>query len=433
MKSLFSKVPQLLGAQAPQRYIKGIFWVLIARVLSMGVSLVTVFYIARTLGPQNFGELSYSVSVITLLAFFGAIASSTVICRDLVRNPELQHKIIGTSWILALLGNLVTIFLVFLLVAILPHDKITIMVIAILSIAQLFTPFQVTRNVFFATAETKKISLGQLIIHIIISLLKVIAMISGKGVLVLASIMLLEQIFIATASLALYIIHTKTNPLSWRWDSTYAKNITFDSLPFVLITLSSTVAARIDQVFIKYFVNTTTVGLYNVAVQFTEIWQVLPQTFIAVLFPAIVNAHISKTFYKKRVLMMAVLIITYSTSISILITIFAPYIVPLIYGDAFISSVPLLQVYTWSLLGIVIGFMITNVLVTENQRKIQIVVGVVPMFLNIALNLLWIPSYGALGAAWATVLSFTCAPLIPFFFKDIRAKFLTNGNQKKIE
>lgn len=424
MKSYILKISERLGAHSPQRYIKGILWMMMTRVLSMSVSLVTAFYIARTLGPKNFGELSYSISIISLLAFFGAIASSTVICRDLVRSPELQNKIIGTSWILSLLGTITSLVFVAVLVLALPHDQITMLVIAILCVAQIFTSFQVTQNVFFATANTKYISLSQLFTHICISSMKVIAMISGQGVLVLAVIMLFEQILSAAISLTLYVRLTKNNPLSWRWDQTYAKQIALDSVPFVLITMSSVVAGRIDQVFLKHYIDTVAVGIYNVAVQFTEIWQVFPQMFIAVLFPALVNAHISKTFYKKRVVTMAVLVVTYCISASLFTSILAPYLVPLIYGEAFVSSIPLLQIYTWSLLGTVIGFLITNVLVTENQRKIQIAVGLIPMFLNIALNLIWIPSNGAAGAAWATVISYSLAPIIPFFYKDIRTKFL---------
>jgi len=425
MKSSLQKVSQLLGAHTPARYIKGIFWVVLARIMSMVVSLVTVFYIARTLGPQNFGELSYSISVITLLAFFGAIASSSVICRDLVKNPADQHKIIGTSWILATLGTLTSLFCVFILVAILPHDNLTLQVIAILAVAQLLTPFQVTQNVFFATVNTKYISIGQLVIHLCVSGLKVLAVVSGQGVLVLAVILVIEQILAAVINLTLYIRFSKHNPVHWRLDTTYAKQLFSDSIPFVLITMSATVAARIDQVFIKHFIDTAAVGIYSVAVQFTEIWQVLPQTFLAVLLPAIVNAHSTKTFYKRRIFTIILLIITYSVSISIFITLFAPYIVPLIYGQAFVASIPLLQIYTWSLLGTVVGFVITNVLVTENQRRIQVAVGVIPMALNVLLNLLLIPTYGTVGAAWATVVSFSCAPLIPFFFIDIRRKFLT--------
>ena len=135
---------------------------------------------------------------------------------------------------------------------------------------------------------------------------------------------------------------------------------------------------------------------------------------------AFVNAHLAQNNYGKRILALVTLLGLYSFGISLATTLLAPMLVPLIYGVAFSASIPLLQIYTWSLFGTVAGFLITNVLVTENKRLIQVVVGVVPMVLNIILNLILIPQAGAAGAAWATVISYTLAPLIPFCFSSIR-------------
>jgi PST family polysaccharide transporter len=184
--------------------------------------------------------------------------------------------------------------------------------------------------------------------------------------------------------------------------------------------MSILVSGRIDQVFLKHFIDTTAVGFYSVAVQLTEIWQVVPQILLAALFPALVNAHLSKNNYGKRILALLALLGLYSLGVSLATMLLAPILVPLIYGAAFSASIPLLQIYTWSLFGTVAGFLITNVLVTENKRFIQVVVGLVPMILNIVLNLLLIPKAGAAGAAWATVISYSLAPLIPFFFASIR-------------
>lgn len=60
--------------------------------------------------------------------------------------------------------------------------------------------------------------------------------------------------------------------------------------------------------------------------------------------------------------------------------------------------------------------MVTNILITENLRRVQLVTGLIPMFINIGLNFLWIPTYGAQGAAWATVASYSLAPLIPLIY-----------------
>ena len=260
----------------------------------------------------------------------------------------------------------------------------------------------------------------QLAVHLCVSIAKIISMTFDQGVLVLACIMFAEQLALAIITLALYVRYTHRKVWDWTFDIDYARNLALDSIPFVFISMSIVVSGRIDQVFIKHFIDTTAVGLYSVAVQLTEIWQVVPQMLLATLFPALVNAHLAQNNYGKRILALVTLLGLYSFGISLATTLLAPVLVPLIYGVAFSASIPLLQIYTWSFFGTVAGFLITNVLVTENKRLIQVVVGVVPMVLNIILNLILIPQAGAAGAAWATVISYTLAPLIPFCFSSIR-------------
>jgi O-antigen/teichoic acid export membrane protein len=108
---MIRNVLRLLEANSPKRYLKSALWIAITKILSIGISLASTFYIARTLGPQNFGELNYALSIVNLLAFFGAIASSTVICRDLVRHHEQEKTILGTAWVLLLFSTISTIVL----------------------------------------------------------------------------------------------------------------------------------------------------------------------------------------------------------------------------------------------------------------------------------------------------------------------------------
>ncbi len=420
---MIAKLLLALGAHTPRRYLKGALWIAISKFLSICVSLATTFYIARTLGPQNLGELSYATSIVNMLAFFGAIASSTVIVRDLVKKELNQRTILGTAWILMILGTLITIICVIGLTLYLPHNDITFYIVGLLCLAQIFSSFTVAQNIFYAKADTKFLSVMQLVVHTIISLTKIIAMTQNQGVLVLGAIMLVEQIMNAAITIYLYKKYSNISLWEWKFDFNYAKKLALDSIPFVFISMSIVVSGRIDQVLLKHFLDTAAVGYYSVAVQLTEIWQVLPMILLSSLLPALVNSHISANNYGKRILALTILLCIYSLTASLATTLLAPILIPLIYGAAFNASIPLVQIYSWSLFGTVAGFLISNILATENKRRIQIMVGVIPMLTNVILNLLWIPNYGAAGAAWATVISYSLAPIIPFFYSSIRQKF----------
>lgn len=210
--------------------------------------------------------------------------------------------------------------------------------------------------------------------------------------------------------------------MSWQFDTIYARQLFRDSLPFVIIASSAAISARIDQVLLKHFMDTATVGLYQAAVQLSEVWQFIPGLLLATLYPALVNAKTaSADVYRARLYALGGALLIYSSAAAVITIFLAPIIVPALYGEAFIASVPILQAYAWSIVGTVLSIFMVHLLVTENLRRVQIITGVVPMIINVALNLWWIPIYGAVGAAWATVVSYSIAPIIPLLYARVRS------------
>lgn len=417
----FSHYLSRLQPVSPSRYFRSIAWVASTKVLGITVSFIATLYIARTLGPQNFGEISYALSIIGILGFLAAFASGNVVYRDLIRSSEREPILLGTAWTISFIAAVGTSLLAASFVFFFPHNQLTTYVIGILCLTQFFSPFQVIQHTFYARAHTKSLSIGQFALHASISFAKILVMVSGQGVLVLACIMLAEQVLGALMLSTLYWRATGRVPLDWRFDGAYAKKLIHDSIPFVVIASSAAISARIDQVLLKQFLDTTTVGLYQAATQLSEVWQFVPGLLLATLYPALVNAKVAATdTYRARLFAFGGLLLLYGVVAATLTALVAPVLIPLLYGEAFVASIPILQIYAWSIIGTVLSIFIVHFLVAENLRSIQIITGIIPMVVNLFLNLWWIPLYGAQGAAWATVISYSLAPIIPFFFTRAR-------------
>jgi O-antigen/teichoic acid export membrane protein len=93
-------------------------------------------------------------------------------------------------------------------------------------------------------------------------------------------------------------------------------------------------------------------------------------------------------------------------------------LVDLFYGKQFHASAPLLVVLVWSEVPIFFGVVIANAIIAKNLQRYLPVSTVLGAIVNVALNLVFIPRWGALGASWATVISYCLASI--FLFLGIR-------------
>jgi len=176
---------------------------------------------------------------------------------------------------------------------------------------------------------------------------------------------------------------------------------------------------KIDQVMIKRMLNNSEAGYYASAVKLCEMWYFIPMAISSSLYPAIINAKKrGEIFYKKRLQQLYDIMSWLSISIALFFTIFAHSIIIFLYGEKFIPAIPVLQIYVWSSIGTFLGVASSQFLVTENLTKISFYRTFIGMVINVILNIYLIPRVGILGAAFATLISYTIATLGLIFFKS---------------
>jgi O-antigen/teichoic acid export membrane protein len=406
-----------------KKYFKNTSWMLGAKILSMCVSFLTTIYTARNLGPANFGELSYALSFIGLFGFVASLGIDTILYRDVIKHPEQKKEMFGTAFILKICAGAVAGSIAILIAFLFAKDDVSRTLIYILAGTFVLNAFQIIVFDFQSRADSKYPSIVGFLIALILNLLKVTAITMGKGVIYLACIVVLESLLYAI--MYIYIYEKKTNDtiFSWKFDKEYAYKLIKDSLPLIALTAFSMIYSRIDQVFIKHMIDAKAVGLYDSAVRISEVWSFLPAIIVTALYPAIVNAKItSEKTYNKRLAGLAVFLFILAITIAIPITLLSSSIMKTIYGNDFIGGVTVLKIYVWANIGTFLGALTSQYLVTENYGKILSFMALVPMIVNIVLNIIWIPLYGIEGAAYATLISYSLAPLSILVFKEMRKK-----------
>jgi O-antigen/teichoic acid export membrane protein len=204
--------------------------------------------------------------------------------------------------------------------------------------------------------------------------------------------------------LSLYIIRRKFGAFAPVFQYTAWKDFLARSAPIAMGMIFGVLYFRLDIVMLQLMTEEKVVGFYSAAYKLFEVSVVLPHSFMVVLFPTLVKEHhINQILFKKRFKKTIAIFSLTGGSIALVLWSFSHEIIKMIYGNKFFPSAQILDILAVSILFFFISFLLSHVLIASGREKVNTwnLVGVV--VLNVALNLAWIPQYGAIGAAWATL------------------------------
>lgn len=402
-----------------KKYSRNAGWLILGRVITLVVSFFTTIYIARTLGPTNYGQLSYALSFVGIFSFIYSLGIDQVLYRDLVRFPDQRNTYLGTAfWLRAGAAVLATIICIGFAFGGSERDVSLIMIVVIAS-TFIFNAFAVINYEFQAQVESKKLAVIGAISSLTLNIAKVLVIFFGEGVLYLAIIYACESILYAI----LYVIYRTRrfgSIFNWRFDRKVAFGMLRDSWPILFASAFALIYVRIDQVMIKNLIDTASVGVYDAAVRIAEVWHFIPNAIASSVFPAIVNAKsVSEGVYQQRLIRLIVILVAIAIAIALPIVFLSDFIMQMLYGVEFVSGAGVLSIYVWGGIGMSLGLISSFYLVTENKRTLMFVSSLLTMLVNIVLNLILIPKYGIVGSAWATFISYLLLglPLLLLFRK----------------
>jgi O-antigen/teichoic acid export membrane protein len=414
-----------------QKHSKNVGWMFVAKAGSLLITFIATAYIARNLGPQNYGELSYAISFVGLFSFIASLGIDQILHRDIIKYPEKKNELLGSAIVTRILASLVTVFITVISAVLLSPKDVSLLLIFIISLGAVCGSFQLLSYELQAESRSKYPSLLSLLIVFILNILKITVILFDKGVIFLALIILLEPVLYSLGYIYLKTkIYQDLKALSFRL--TTARDILRDSFPLIFASAFYLVYNRIDQVMIKNMINSEAVGLYDAAVRISELSYFIPQIFLVALFPVIINARkTSPELYYKRTKKLLLFILGISICIALLTTLLSKYIILVIFGAGFLGGLHALYICAWSTVGASLNSFIQQILVAENMTKNITLATFFGMITNVALNIILIPMYGISGAAFATLVSYTVPFLSLFLFKKTRTLLLNilNGLQ----
>ena len=395
-------------------------WLIGGRIIQMILSLVVGVLTARYLGPSNFGVINYATAYITFFTSFCNLGINSIIIKDFVENPEKQGETIGTTLILRLLSSILSTILITFIVYMLDNDEpLTILVTFLCSISLVFKIFDTINYWFQSRYQSKITSLSTICAYIIVSIYKIILLMTGKDVRWFAFASSFEFICIAVF---LWIAYKKNHGPKLSFSINKGKYLLHNSYHYILSGMMVAIYGQTDKFMLKHMLNQSEVGFYSIATTVCNMWVFVLVAIIDSMYPTIMKLHKeNNNSYERKNIQLYSIVFYLSISVSIFFMLFGDIFINILYGAEYINSVLPLKIVTWYTAFSYLGVARNAWVVCEDKQKYLKYMYIGSAFMNIILNLLLIPHFGACGAALASLITEILSSLIvPCFIKDMR-------------
>ncbi len=394
------------------------------QMMRMVAGLLVGIWVARYLGPAQFGLFSYALAFTALFSSIAKLGLDSIMVRDLVREPTQRDVYMGTAFWLKIIGAITMLGVIGIALQLTTSDSTTKLYVFIIASGAIFQSFEVVDFYYQSKVLSKFISICKLIQLFSSSLIKIYLIYIGSGLFWFVMVSLVDQV---TLAITMYLAYRyqKINNFFNFFDRRLAKKLLIDSWPLILSGLAVMIYMRIDQIMIKEMLGEKEVGIYSAATRISEVCYFIPVLIANSIFPSIVNSKgISEKLYYSRMERLYRFMFWSAIAIAIPVTLLGEMIVTSLYGQAYREAGIVLMIHIWAGVFVFIGVGSSNWFICEGLQKYATVNTIVGGVANVLLNLLLIPIYGIYGAAVATIISYCMAAyLMNFFFGVTRKNF----------
>jgi lipopolysaccharide exporter len=414
------------------------YWV-VSGIYSIGSRFSTLLFgfggfylLVRSLPQTEFGTWALFLTLTTIIEMSRNGLIQNALIKFLHATPEDQHnEVVTASWILNLIYSV--IIMVVLLVLSVPlarvfevpqFSEMFLWYSATLLVLVPFSQFNYLQQarfsfggIFWSTLARQGCFFLVILTHHILNI-----QLSIMELVVFQLICTIAGLIVAFFCARKYLIHT------WSYSKVMVAKV-FHFGKYVMGTnMLSLVYKSTDQILIGYYLNTTSVAIYNSAIRISNLIE-YPATSVAeVVYPKTTQMYekdkdeASRYFYEKAV----GLTMTVTLPIVIFSILFAEWIIEIIAGAAYAQSADILRLTI--LFGLFTPFsrQFGTAMDSSGRPQINFMILCLSVVVNVICNVLGILHFGIMGAAYGTLISYGIMGVICYLLmvKIFRVSFL---------
>lgn len=378
-------------------------WLFFEKFIKLFLGAIVGIWVARYLGPENYGELAYTI---TWIAFFQAVSKlglDGIVVRDIAKNENKADVILGSAFYLRI-GSGVFSFLMALGVLWAYGDTGSVFLVFVAGGSLIFQASDTIDLWFQSQSQSKRTVIAKLIAYGFSNIIRVVLIVLEAPLWTFALVLLIDALVVCIGLVYAYSKFRTKN--QWKYSHDIALELLKESWPFMLSGLSIMIYMRVDQVMLKAMLDTKQLGIYAAVLPLSTLWQFIPVTLSTSLAPYISRkkqegereylAALSNVFRLFSLLGWLICIPT---------VLLSQHVVNLLYGDEYSSGAVVLIIHVFTNIFINLGVAQNLWLLNEGLGKLSLYRTIIGVIVCIVGNYIMIPRYGIAGAAYIAVLA----------------------------
>lgn len=396
--------PVLLAGGLRARLASSTAWLLLSKVATAGALALWTILAARTLAPATYGALMLCAGIADLATIFTDAGMTSVATRELAKvTGYAERQLAGALLYLKLLSGLVTVGALIGVAFLFPFDHLTRGLLLLLAPSMLFVSLKSLSLLYQAKGHLQPIAVVSL-------LLAVVNIGASLGVAHFGpSVQRFVEVRLAVVALSggilLLMALRRFRPVALP-PLRIIGRLAGVSLTFGLALVLNAFYYRIDVPLLAWLAGDTQVAMYTSAYRVLDVAGLLPISAAGMALPmmaAIGREHAPRLReFAQQYLELAV---ACGLLLAVGLLVYGNEILGLLYGSAYASAGPVLQVLAWVGAATLLTNVFSPLVIALDRRRAMLLATAFGLLVNVALNIVLIPRYGALAAAWTTLLT----------------------------
>ncbi len=394
------------------------------------VSLVYFAFLVRQLTQGETGDYSAALAFSTLFVVFVDLGMNNILIRNAAQDKESSSYLTSQILCIKIFTGILAYTALMATGLIRGFETNFLILIAITGVAMLLDATHLTFYGFLRAQgklhyEAWALTGSQLLTMTVGTI----------GLLMGAKVAFLLCAFAITSAANVWysFVQAKKHGLNLTWPDSLSKagrGILKTAWPFSLALIFGRFYSYSDIILLKMLKGSEAVAIYSTPSKISFAFQFIPLAFMAALYPRL--SELAKANYAefKNALSLSIkYLLLIAAPISVGTFILAKPIIIFAFTDKFLDSVVPMQILIVSLVFAFISFPLGAALNASGQERRQTWLTAGTLLVNVIANFIYIPIYGATGAAWAALLGNTTLGTVGFFLlpKHFRADFKILG------